>query len=237
MKHDKPLSFWNRLYVYQKQRFPIVFLLLATFPVILSSTAVVAQNKLNFLQMSSVLIASVCYLFHIRVIDDYRDFEHDSLYHKDRPVQIGIISLTDLKKIDIIAVFIFLLIAISSGMYGLGLSILMLVYTFFAEKEFLMTEKIRKHFFIYNAINLLQMMLLQAFVYCFFFKYFYLNTIIIIHFLFITIGTLIFDFLRKLKTPQTESIGKDTYTWHLGFGNSIFFYLFLNYFLIFYSTK
>ncbi|MEK7658636.1 MAG: hypothetical protein AAB352_02105 [Patescibacteria group bacterium] len=226
MKQYRFLSFLGSLYVYQKQRFPVVFLILATFPVILSSSVVVAQNNLKFLQMLLILIASVGYLFHIRVVDDYRDFRHDSLYHGDRPVQKGTISLAVLRKIDFAMVLAFLSIAVFSNIYGFGIAIFMLIYTFFAEREFFIRERIRRHFFIYNAINLLQMTFLQIFVYNFFFKSFYLSATIFTHFLFITTGTLMFDFLRKLKTPHTESTGKDTYTWYLGFRNSIVVYLF-----------
>ncbi|MDD2731681.1 MAG: UbiA family prenyltransferase [Candidatus Pacebacteria bacterium] len=226
MKYKKPSSLLISFYHYQKERFPIVFLALATLPVILSSAVVVAQNKLNFLHIFLILVASLSYLFHIRVVDDYRDFKHDNLYHEDRPVQKGVISLTNLKKIDIIAAIILLAVAISSNIYGLAIAVFMLIYTYIAEREFFVTKKIRKHFFIYNAVNLFQMTLLQIFVYNFFFRSFYLNPIIITHFLLITTGTSMFDFLRKLKTPHAESTGKDTYTWYFGFRNSLIIYLF-----------
>lgn len=222
-KNNSP-SLLARFYLYQKQRFPIIFLLIATFPVVLSSEVVVAQNKAGFLKITLILIASLSYFFHIRVTDEYRDFRHDSIYHNDRPVQKGIMPLADLKKLDIVAAIILLAVAVFSNIYIFVIALVLVAYTFLARKEFFLAEKIRKHFFIYNAVNLIQMLLLQIFVYSFFFKSFYLNNVIITHFLFIATGTFLFEFLRKIKTPQTESSGKDTYSWHLGFGRSILFY-------------
>ena len=80
------------------------------------------------------------------------------------------------------------------------------------------------------------MIILQVYIYAFFSKGFYFNTLITTHFLFIITGTLIFEFLRKVKTPESEGTGKDTYSWHMGFGRSIMVYLlfvFLNAFLFF----
>ena len=234
MSRYRPLSLAHKFYTYQKERFPIVFLVLSILPVILSSAVIVMHGKPNFLQVFLALIASLCYFFHIRVIDDYRDFQHDNLYHDDRPVQAGIISLADLKKIDFAAVSIFLLISIFSNIYSLSLAIFLLAYTYFAKHDFFAAKKIRKYFYVYNAINFFQMIILQIFIYAFFSKNLYFNNLIITHFLFIFIGTLMFEFLRKLKTPESEGIGKDTYSWYMGFGKSILFYLlivFINTFL------
>ena len=225
MISSKPLPLIHKFYLYQEERFPIVFLVLSIFPVILSSAAIVMQDRPNLLQLLLAFIASLSYFFHIRVIDDYRDFQHDNLYHKNRPIQAGIISLMDLKRIDSIMVVIFLLISIFSNPYSLGLAVFLLIYTYFAKNDFFAKLKIRKYFYIYNAINFLQMVILQIYIYAFFSKSFYFNTPITMHFLFIITGTLIFEFLRKIKTPESEGEGKDTYSWHMGFGKSTMVYL------------
>jgi len=236
MTFSKRLPLIYKFYIYQGKRFPIIFLILSIFPVILSSAVIVMQGKPNLLQLLLAFVASLSYFFHIRVIDDYRDFQHDNLYHKDRPVQAGIISLADLKKIDFIMVAIFLLISIFSNLYSFGLALFLLLYTYFAKNDFFAGEKIRKYFYSYNTINFVQMIILQMYIYAFFSKGFYFNSLINTHFLFIITGTLIFEFLRKVKTPESEGAGKDTYSWHMGFGRSIMVYLlfvFLNAFLFF----
>lgn len=44
------------------------------------------------------------------------------------------------------------------------------------------------------------------------------------HFLFTATGTIIFDFLRKVKSPGQDGTGQDTYTWFLGLGNALLVY-------------
>lgn len=236
MSYSKSPSLIHKLYIYQEKRFPIVFLMLSIFPVILSSAVIVTQGKINLLQVFLAFIASLCYFLHIRIIDDFRDFDHDNLCHRDRPVQAGIISLDELRKVDFIMILVFLIISIFSNLYSLILAVLLLIYTYFARNDFFMSKKIRKYFYLYNVINLFQMIILQIFIYLFFSKSLYFNSLLAFHFFFIITGTLIFEFLRKLKTPELEGTGKDTYSWYMGFGKAIIFYLllfFLNTFLFF----
>lgn len=227
MTQSKLLSLVHKLYIYQEKRFPLVFLVLSILPVILSSAVIVAHVTPNPFRVLIALIASLIFFFHIRVNDDCRDFDHDCLYHKDRPVQNGTISLSDLKNIDLILIGIFIVISIFQGIHSFGLAIFLLIYAYFAKKDFFVAKTIRKYFYVYNLINLFQMLVLQAYIYIFFSQNLQLNLFLAIHFVFIATGTIIFEFLRKLKVPDQEGQGKDTYSWHMGFGRSILFYLFL----------
>ncbi len=216
----------RRFYSYQKERFPMIILALSLFPAILSSGAIVATHP-SILKALLAVLASIAYLLHIRVIDEHRDFHHDNTHHVSRPIQTGLISKKELGKIDILSIAILLGVALVSGVYATGVALFMLFYSYLAGKEFFIGEKIRKYFFFYNAINLVQMLLMQIFVYLIFTNNLSLNTLLITHFLFTTVGTIIFEFVRKVKIPGDDGTGKDTYTWHLGFGNSIVIYIIL----------
>jgi len=226
----RTLKISSRFYAYQKDRFPLIILAISLFPAILSSGAIMSYHP-TFLQMGYALIASITYLLHIRIIDEHRDFDHDNVHHSTRPLQIGLISKDELRYVDILAVSIFIFTAINIGYLALAVAIIMLGYSYLAEKEFFIGEKIRRYFFGYNAVNLVQMLLMQVFVYTVFANPFPFNKLIIFHFLFTSIGTIIFEFVRKLKIPGDDGSGKDTYTWYLGFNRSISIYqalLFLN---------
>jgi len=207
----------KRFYSYQKERFPMIILALSLFPAILSSGAVVASHP-NILKALLAVAASIAYLLHIRIIDEHRDF---------RPVQTGLISKKELGKIDILTIITLLGVALFSSVYATGVAVFMLFYSYLAGKEFFIGEKVRQYFFFYNAINLVQMLLMQIFVYLIFTNNLSLNALLIAHFLFTTVGTIIFEFVRKVKIPGDDGTGKDTYTWHLGFGNSIVVYVIL----------
>ena len=74
---------------------------------------------------------------------------------------------------------------------------------------------------------MIQMVLLQLFVYVIFTNQFTLNKVMIIHLLFVIFNTIILEFIRKIKTDKEESKGKDTYSWHLGYKKSLYiFYAF-----------
>ena len=214
----------GRFYIYQKLRFPIIILSLSLLPAILSTAAIVTKNP-SVPQIMGGLIASILYLLHVRIIDEKRDFHHDSIYHKSRPLQTGLISMRELQIIDVYAVAIFLVIAIFAGIYPFLLGLLMLSYSFIASKEFFMGEKLRQHFFLYNIINTNQSFMIQLFAYSFFAGFIPFTMLVVLHFIFTSIGTLIFEFVRKLKIPGMDGTGKDTYTWHLGFNRAIIIYL------------
>ena len=93
-------AFWQ----YQVERFPIILLIVIVFPAILSTGAVVVSAApLGF--VLPALIVSIAYMLHLRIIDDYRDYEHDSRHHPERPLIAGAITKRDLAVVDIVAIF------------------------------------------------------------------------------------------------------------------------------------
>lgn len=217
---NKIIKIARNFYLYQEDRFPIIILTFSLLPAILSSGAITSSH-LTIFRVVLVLLASIAYLLHIRIIDEYRDFSHDNMHHITRPVQAGVISKGELFYVDILAVSILLAVAVTAGLFSFIISIIMLGYSYFAGKEFFIGEKLRNHFFIYNSVNLIQMFLMQVFVYTVFTNSLLLNNLILAHFLFTSVGTIIFEFVRKLKIPGDDGSGRDTYTWYLGFSKSI----------------
>ncbi len=217
------LTTTKNFYIYQKERFPIVVLGLSFLPAILSSSAVVAsQAEFKFVLIA--LIVSVAYLLHVRIIDEFRDYEHDLRHHKERPVSSGIISLKELRAIDWLAIVAVPLASLYSGTGALLIAVAMLLYSYFARKEFFLGLQFRRYFYLYNAVNLVQMLLLQILVYTIANPSFSFTTLVTVHFLFTTTGTIIFEFLRKVKSPGNDGTGKDTYTWFLGLNNALLIY-------------
>ena len=210
-------------YLYQKERFPVTVLGLSFLPAILSSGAVVAaQVEFKFVLIS--LTVSIAYLLHVRIIDEFRDYEHDLKHHKDRPVSSGIITLKELKIIDWLAIVAVLLASLYSSREALLIAVVMLFYSYFARREFFLGLQFRKHFYLYNTVNLVQMLFLQVLVYTIANLSFSFTALVTVHFLFTTTGTVIFEFLRKVKSPGLDGTGKDTYTWFLGTDNALLIY-------------
>jgi len=223
------MNILKRFYIYQNERFPIVLLSLSLFPVVLSSAAVMSKFMLTNIFLS--FFVSLAYIFHIRVNDEYRDFEHDTKHHSTRPLQRGVITLHDLKLINVFAIFVVAFTAIFYGTEAIFIAIIMILYSYFAKYDFFCKEKIRKHFYIYNFVHIIQIFLLQIFVYIIVAHKIQFTEILFFHFLFTLTGTIIFEFARKLKIPGEDGTGTDTYTYYLGFNKSMIFYsifIFLN---------
>jgi len=214
------MNLLKRFNTYQKERFPLVILVATTTAVVLSSNAV-TLSSLSPVSFLAAFFAGLLYLFHIRVIDEIRDNQHDNTYHLSRPIPRGVISLKELKTLDAVGVGVFLVIAFLFGKLTLLIGVVALLYTYLAGKEFFLGEIIRAKFFIYNAVNLVQMVLLQFFVYSLFSNTWYKGNLVWIHLLFIFINAILLEVLRKIKIEPEESIGHDTYSWHIGFKRSL----------------
>ena len=217
-------SFLARLYKYQSVRFPIFFLALSFLPPILSSSAIVSGTESHFIVVICLLL-SLLYLFHVRIVDEARDFDHDNVHHKSRPIQSNVIELWELRQVDIVVAATFFSLILFFGIIPFFLGVIMWTYDFLAEKEFYIKEVLRRHFFLYNGVNIIQMFLLQLMVYAIFSQSFHVGLPLVLHFLFTCTGTVIFEFLRKLRLPGADGTVKDTYTWHVGFGRAMTIYV------------
>lgn len=213
----------KNFYLYQKERFPTIVLGLSFLPAILGSGAVVA-GQIEFKFVFIALVVSIAYLLHVRIVDDFRDHEHDLKHHKDRPISSGVITLKELRFIDWVAIAAFSLASLYSSLEALLVALVMLFYSYLAGKEFFLGVQFRRYFYLYNAINLVQILLLQILVYIIAGPAVSFTALITVHFLFTATGTVVFEFLRKVKSPGQDGTGKDTYTWFLGLNNALLIY-------------
>lgn len=228
----------TKVYSYQKLRFPLLILTVSLLPAILSSVAVVGA-QISLVSIIAALSISIFYLLHTRIGDEHRDFEHDNLHHKGRPIQKGLISLSDLDKVDIFVTSLFILLLVFFGLNTFVFGIFLLVFTYVAKKDFFLGKKLRSYFFLYNFINLTQTAFLQVLIYIIFAGKIPLAYLVALHFFFTFVGTVIFEFLRKVYIPGTDGTGKDTYSWYLGFERAIFIYIvmaLINLFIFFQIT-
>lgn len=215
----------QNLYRYQKERFPIFILGLSFLPAILSSGAVVTRTgSIHFTFVILALVISLTYLLHVRIIDEFRDYDHDVRHHNDRPVPRGIVTLGELRIVNWVVIVLVIGSAAYAGSQTFAMATVMLLYSFLARNEFFLGMWLRKHFFVYNAVNLVQMLLLQVLVYTLADETFHFTSLILVHFLFTASGTIIFEFLRKVKTPGQDGTGQDTYTWFLGHNTALRIY-------------
>lgn len=221
------MNLLKRFYIYQDERFPLKILFFTTIAVILSSAAILSYN-VDFLQLTLAFISCIAYLFHIRVIDESRDYTHDLKFHPNRPVQRGLITIKQLSLFNIIGLAIFVFVSLYYGVASIVYGGCLLIFSYIAWKDFFLGKQLKDKFYLYNAVNMFQMVLLQMFIYSIFTFNFAMSKVMWIHLFFVIFNTIIMEFVRKIKISGEESKGEDTYSWHLGFKRSILvFYVFV----------
>ena len=222
-----------RFYKYQDERFPIKYLGFTTIAVVMSSAAVLSYQVSAFKILANYF-ACLAFLYHIRVIDESRDYKHDKKYHSERPIHRGLITIKELMIFNVPGLILFTVCSIYFGYASMTYCCVLLLFSWFAWKDFFLSEKFKKeHFYLYNIFHMSQIILLQLFMYVVFTGDFNLNNVMWIHLLFVIFNTAIIEFLRKIKTSNNESKGEDTYSWHLGYEKSLYvfyFFILLNFF-------
>jgi len=223
-------NFFKRFYEFQKERLQLEVLIFTTSAVVLSSIAVslpFGENIFNYWKEIIVsFVTLLLFMFHIRVLDEHKDYEFDTKYHKDRPIQRGLISLKELLILDIIGLMVIFVLNIFFPLRAITFLFIALGYTLLAGNEFFMKNWIRKRFFLYNFLNLLQLLFLQFYLYSlidpnFSFK----DLLLTVHFVFVLFNVGILEFARKLKAKSEETDAKDTYSSRLGIKKSVLVYI------------
>jgi hypothetical protein len=199
-----------RLWIFQRERAPLYAVL------IMAITTVGAVFKFAETPLRNYLVAVAIialYLLQIRTADEQKDFEHDNLYHKDRPVQRGIVSLEELAVINKLSIALQLLLYASfASIHIFLLGLLSQGYALLTRKEFFVREWIRKHFFIYYFSHYAQLVIL-----------FYAITSIVkptgisywVFVAFFMVGVITTEIGRKMLSIE-EDTTDDTYSAQLG---------------------
>ena len=163
---------------YQQERFPLVVLIPVSLSGVMGTAVILGTH--NWVTILLATCLTVAFLFHVRVIDEMRDFSHDTAYHPDRPVQKQIISIKGLKILRALGLLLFFAISLYSWPTFM-LAVVVFLYSSLAGRDFFCSNKIRKYFYAYNLLNMVQLIGLQIVVYTMFNWNYQFGKIIIAH--------------------------------------------------------
>ena len=162
----------------------------------------------------------ILYLFHNRLADDRRDYDFDKKFYPNRAVQKGLISLRQINNLSYITIFLMVIIAGSFSFLSLAIFIILILYTLVAKKDFFLPKDFKeKHLFVYNFLNMLQILSLQIFIYVSIINSLDFTHFIYSHILFVFILSIQVEISRKIK-PEI-SLANDFYSDRMGMGRSI----------------
>jgi len=212
----------RRLYQYQIERFPLVFLLPTTLAIIMSTLAVLELDGYyaEWWKYALLAVAGLSFLLHTRVIDELRDKEVDDMHHPDRPLQRGLITEKEILRIGYwnggIFISIHIVLDPLSGLLSAGL----LLYSILARYEVGPLAMLKPHFWFYNVIMLMQMLLLQLVAYAAISKTLQWSENIWWHALGVFALSALVEAARKCLPPDEETAYRDSYSSRLGIWGS-----------------
>ncbi len=210
---------------YLLKRFQIIPLLALVITDMMVIYRLTSNREIPFWRFFFSFVFVLAYLFHNRVADDKRDFEFDMEYYPDRDLQKGIISISFLEKTSFLMIGLMTIISVLMGQLSIIFFLPLFFYTILARKDFFFPDNFKiKYLFTYNIINMLQILLLQIFIYVSILDDLILDNILLFHIILVFILSIQVEITRKTK-PNTSK-GNELYSDRLGIKGAIMLWMF-----------
>lgn len=215
-------SLFRRFLVYQRERFPlfsygILVAVISGAGLTFSSTVrAVEVNSLFPTPYSAFVMAFLCafgFFFQLRVADEFKDYADDRAYRPYRPVPRGVISLRELAVLALAVMGMQALLTLWRHPPLFWLLLLVWVYMGLMRYEFFVHDWLKAHLLFYMLSHLLILPLIFLFITA-------------VDWLptrrappglgwFLGVGFfngIVFEIGRKLRAPQDEEAGVETYS-------------------------
>ncbi|MCL2019516.1 MAG: UbiA family prenyltransferase [Oscillospiraceae bacterium] len=212
----------NKWWVYQKERFPLAgyIPLMATFGFSSLSyslhlrNADAALSDISIPQMITAIVVTLFWFMLLRIADEHKDFEEDMQFRPYRPVQRGLITLKELRIFGAVLVLLMVALSIWVDLRLLWLLLLGFVWLAFMSLEFGIPKWLKAHPTIYLISHMLIMPFIDLYatavewlpsggVFSFGIVLYMISSF--------CDGTVV-EVGRKLRAPENEEYGVDTYT-------------------------
>lgn len=220
--------FLLRLFLYQKERFPVLGhgLLVAAFSFSAISYARICRGADGFVDLPTFAVGvftTITLFFLVRIFDEFKDAEDDARFRKELPVPRGLVSLRELAITGMVLAIAQVLVNGYFFPKMLMLYAVVVGYLLLMGKEFFIAEWLKKHQFWYVTSHMFIIPLVDIYAsgldwllagvkaptgLVFFFAVSYMNGIVL------EVG-------RKIRAPEQEAEGVLTYTAMLGIPKAV----------------
>lgn len=231
---ENSASFLRRLYIYQKERFPILGhgLIVAAFSFSAISYSRICRGAEGFVSTEKFFLGiftTITLFLLVRIFDEFKDASDDAAYRKELPVPRGLVSLKELAWVGAITVVCQLAVNIYFFPEMLILYFVVIAYLLLMGKEFFISSWLKKHQFWYITSHMFIIPLVDIYAsgldwlldgaaapqgLIFFFAVSYMNGLVL------EVG-------RKLKVNHKEKEGVLTYTSMLGKSKAVILWTFI----------
>jgi 4-hydroxybenzoate polyprenyltransferase len=152
--------------------------------------------------------------FHIRIIDEHKDYEQDLIVHPDRVLSRGLVTLKLLGRIGLGVVAIELVLSYALGLPSFVLCLVLLAVSWLIYKEFYMGERLSRHLLWNALLHMLVMPLYSLFVFTVASGRFPSSApAVVLLYAWVSYGVgLGYELARKTRAPQDERPGLITYS-------------------------
>jgi 4-hydroxybenzoate polyprenyltransferase len=212
--------FAARLFAYLQERFPLVGngLLIVSY---YSSNQFLAEvltwpDRPAAYSGASILgaLTMLGLFFHLRVFDEHKDYEDDCRHYPERVLQRGLVTLRHLKILGAAAILLEWTLSAGRGPAAFVAVLAAQAFSVLMLKEFFLRDWLRRHFLLYATSHMAIMPLFAAVVYSFatgrypwqapgwFWVYAMVG-------FFVTFN---WEVSRKIRSPEEERDGVDSYT-------------------------
>ena len=216
---EKPASLAARLWVYQAERFPLASYvpLVATFTFSAAAYSRLARGAPGFIQWQRFVVGvltALVFFFMLRALDEHKDAGTDQRYRPELPVPRGLVTLAELRGVGGGALLAVLALNALLAPVLLFPCLAIAVWAALMTREFFVREWLRAHPAAYLISHMAIMPMIDAYttgldwvaggarpspgLACFLVVTFLNGTVI-------EIG-------RKIRVPEAEREGVDTYT-------------------------
>lgn len=157
-----------RWWTYQRERFPIVAngLLVAAFSFCAVSYSAQLRGHLAIPPWRELIVAfatSFTFFLQLRIADEFKDFEEDLKYRPYRPVQRGLVSLSELAMLFVLCAVLQASLAIWFQPKLLVLLLITWIYLALMSKEFFVNDWLRRRPITYMLSHMVIMPLIDLY--------------------------------------------------------------------------
>ncbi len=229
---ESPFTF--RFYQYQKERFPVIGhgLLIAIFTFSAIAYSRLCRGLVDFVPLERYLVCvfnAFTLFFLLRVSDEHKDREDDLQYRSYLPVPRGLITLHELRTLAY--VIIVLQVAINAWFFPRILSLYGIVMLFLGlmTQEFFVRNWLKQHLVWYMVSHMLIIPLVDVFASGFDWLLEGATAPVGLLFFFITsyCNGVVLEIGRKIKPPEAEEPGVQSYTHVLGTRRAVYIWQFM----------
>jgi 4-hydroxybenzoate polyprenyltransferase len=217
----KSSPFPARFYAYLLERFPplngLMFFILFATAYILSPYFAAPNQPVSFgLSFFAGFLAVYCFFFRLRVFDEHKDYEKDCIYHPQRVLQSGLISLNNLKVVAFIGLMLEAGISLWFSPTVFLWWLVAFVYSLLMAKEFFVSRWLEPRLVLYALSHMLIMPVMVLWMCSMALTEGAIPSQLYILCLLCFFSGMAFEICRKIKAPEDEVDGVPTYSQILG---------------------